>query len=112
MIVDGQLYGAIAQGIGGTIHEHVVYDEQGQPLATTFMDYLVPTSLDVPELQIEHIETPSPHTALGVKGVGESGTVFAPGAIATGVANALGVHVDRLALSPSIVHGLAQGAPA
>jgi carbon-monoxide dehydrogenase large subunit len=112
MIVDGQLYGAIAQGIGGTIHEHVVYDEQGQPLATTFMDYLVPTSLDVPELQIEHIETPSPHTALGVKGVGESGTVFAPAAIATGVADALGVHVDRLALSPSIVHALAQGAPA
>lgn len=108
LIVDGQLYGGTAQGIGGTIHEHIVYDENGQPQATTFMDYLIPTSHDVPKLEIEHIETESPHTALGIKGVGESGTVFSPGAIATGVGDALGVDVDRLELNPSAVYGLMQ----
>jgi carbon-monoxide dehydrogenase large subunit len=106
LIVNGQLQGAMAQGLGGTILEHSVYDENGQPLATTFMDYLVPTSLDVPDMELHHFETPSPFTGLGVKGVGESGTVFAPGAIATGVADALGVHVDRLELSPSAVYDL------
>jgi carbon-monoxide dehydrogenase large subunit len=107
LIVDGQIYGAFAQGVGGAIFEHTMFDEQGQPLCTTFMDYLVPTSLDVPQLEIHHLETPSPHTALGVKGVGESGTVFAPGAITTGVADALGIRIDRMGLSPSVVHGLA-----
>jgi carbon-monoxide dehydrogenase large subunit len=106
MIVDGQIYGGTAQGIGGTIYEHSVFDENGQPLATTFMDYLVPTSLDVPQLEIEHLVTPSPHTALGIKGVGESGTVFAPAAIATGVSDAIGVEVNRLELNPSKVHEL------
>ncbi len=96
LIVDGQIYGATAQGIGGTIYEHSVYDDQGQPMATTFMDYLVPTSHDIPKMQVEHIETPSPYTALGIKGVGESGTVFAPAALDTGVADALGTEVNRL----------------
>jgi aerobic carbon-monoxide dehydrogenase large subunit len=106
LIVNGQLQGAMAQGLGGTILEHSVYDDRGQPLATTFMDYLVPTSLDVPDMEMHHFETPSPFTGLGVKGVGESGTVFAPGAIATGVADALGTNVDRLELSPSAVYDL------
>lgn len=110
LIVQGQIYGATAQGIGGTIHEHSVYDESGQPLATTFMDYLVPTSHDVPKLEVGHLETPSPHTALGMKGVGESGTVFAPAAIATGVGDALGVDVDRLELNPSKVSALVRQA--
>jgi carbon-monoxide dehydrogenase large subunit len=112
LIVRGQVFGATAQGIGGTIHEHSVYDDQGQPLATTFMDYLVPTSLDVPPLEVGHVETPSPHTAYGVKGVGESGTVFAPAAIATAVGDALGVEVNRLELSPSKVYELIQQAAA
>ncbi len=108
MIVHGQIYGAMAQGLGGTIHEHSVFDEQGQPLATTFMDYLIPTSLDVPKIEMETIETLSPYTALGIKGVGESGTVFAPAAIATGVGDALGVEVNRLELNPSKVFALMQ----
>lgn len=110
MIVKGQVYGATAQGIGGTIHEHCVYDAQGQPLATTFMDYLIPTSHDIPEIEVDHIETPSPHTGFGVKGVGESGTVFAPCAVATAVGDALGVEVNRLELSPSKVFDLVQQA--
>ena len=109
MIVDGQIYGGVAQGIGGTIFEHLVYDENGQPLATTFMDYLIPTAHDVPKIdELVHIETGSPFTALGIKGVGESGTVFSPGAIATGVADAFGVEVDRLELSPSRVYELVE----
>lgn len=106
MIVDGQLYGALAQGIGGTIFEQLVFDENGQPLSTTFMDYLIPTSHDIPKLELFHQETGSPYTALGIKGVGESGTVFAPAAIATGVGDALGVDVNRLELSPSRVFEL------
>ena len=110
MIVEGQIYGATAQGIGGTIYEHSIYDDHGQPLATTFMDYLIPTSHDIPKIEMEHIETPSPYTALGIKGVGESGTVFAPAAIATGVGDALGTEVNRLELNPSKVYALAQQA--
>lgn len=106
LIVGGQLYGATAQGIGGVILERVVYDETGQPQATTLMDYLLPSSLDVPELRIEYIETRSPDTPLGAKGVGESGTCFAPAAVVTAVADALGVEVDHFGLSPSDVHAL------
>ncbi|MGI9557526.1 MAG: molybdopterin cofactor-binding domain-containing protein, partial [Solirubrobacterales bacterium] len=108
LIVDGQVYGATAQGIGGTIYEHLMFDDNGQPLATTFMDYLLPTVHDMPKLELHHIETPSPHTGLGIKGVGESGTVFAPTAIATGVGDALGVSADRLELNPSAVFDLLQ----
>ena len=103
LIVGGQIYGGVAQGIGGVVFERVAYDANGQPLATTFMDYLIPSSLDIPKLEISFIETPSPHTALGIKGMGESGTVFAPAAIATAVGDALGVEVNHLGLAPSEV---------
>jgi carbon-monoxide dehydrogenase large subunit len=106
LIVEGQLYGATAQGIGGVIHEAVLYDDNGQPLATTFMDYLLPSSLDVPELTIEYLQTPFEDNPLGVKGVGESGTCFAPAAITTAVADALGVEVTHFGLSPGNVHAL------
>ena len=106
LIVGGQIYGATAQGIGGLIHERVVYDDNGQPLASTFMDYILPSSLDVPELRIEYLETRHPDTPLGAKGVGESGTCFAPAAIATAVADALGVEVNHFGLSPTDVHAL------
>jgi aerobic carbon-monoxide dehydrogenase large subunit len=106
LIVGGQLYGGTAQGIGGVVHERVVYDDAGQPQATTLMDYLLPSSLDVPELRIEFIETRSPETPLGAKGVGESGTCFAPAAVATAVADALGVEVEHFGLRPSNLHAL------
>ncbi|MEA2405981.1 MAG: aerobic carbon-monoxide dehydrogenase large subunit [Thermoleophilaceae bacterium] len=106
LIAGGQLSGAGAQGIGGLIHEHVIYDEAGQPLATTFMDYLLPSALDVPEFEIEYIETRAPDNPLGVKGLGESGTCFSPAAIATAVSDALGVEVNRFALGPNDVYKL------
>ena len=106
LIVAGQLCGATAQGIGGVVYERVVYDESGQPQATTLMDYLLPSSLDVPAPRIEYMETRAPDTPLGAKGVGESGTCFAPAAVATAVSDALDVDVERFAFAPSDVHAL------
>ena len=89
VIVDGQVVGAVALGIGNALHEELVYNEDGQLLTGTFMDYLVPTAPDVPEIQTMHTETPSPFTQGGVKGVGEAGTVGAFTAVGNAVADAL-----------------------
>jgi carbon-monoxide dehydrogenase large subunit len=89
LIVEGQTTGGVAQGIAGALYEHLVYDDIGQPLSASFMDYTVPSSLEIPPITIEHLETPSATTPLGVKGVGESGTIGPAAAIANAVANAL-----------------------
>lgn len=88
-IVDGQIRGGVAQGLGGALLERVVHDPIGQPQTSTMLDYLVPTAVDVPDIRIEHIETPSPTTSLGTKGVGEAGTAGAPAAIHCAVNDAL-----------------------
>jgi CO/xanthine dehydrogenase Mo-binding subunit len=108
MLVEGQLVGGLAQGIGGTLLEELVYDEEGQPLATSFMDYLLPTAKEMPEATISKIleETPTPLHPLGIKGVGEGGSSGAGAAIANAVADALGVSVTALPLSPDRVVGL------
>jgi len=99
LLVDGQLAGGVAQGIGGALLERLVYDEAGQPLCRTFMEYALPTAAAVPPLVIEHLETPSPHTPGGMKGMAEGGTIAAPAAIANAVADALaGAGVDRAAI--------------
>src|SRR5439155_733042 len=91
MIVEGQLVGAMAQGIGGALLEELVYDEQGQLLTTTFMDYLVPTVMEMPEATAVRIleETPTPLNPLGVKGAGEGGSSGCGAALANAVADAL-----------------------
>jgi carbon-monoxide dehydrogenase large subunit len=99
MIVDGQIHGAVAQGIGEALLEGVVYDDDGQLLTGTLMDYALPRAADLPEPAIDHLETPSPRTAGGVKGMGEGGTIGAPAAIANAVADAvapLGITITRL----------------
>ncbi|HZP41791.1 MAG TPA: xanthine dehydrogenase family protein molybdopterin-binding subunit [Candidatus Binatia bacterium] len=109
MIIEGQVVGAIAQGIGMALYEHLVYDDAGQLLTTSLMDYLAPTACDVPRVEIGHRETPSPLTVNGVKGVGEGGTIGAPAAIANAVADALApwnVKVTELPLSPERVFRL------
>jgi aerobic carbon-monoxide dehydrogenase large subunit len=111
MIVGGQIAGGLAQGLGGAIFEELVYDDQGQPLTTTFMDYLVPTAMDMPEGTIVKIleETPTPLNPLGVKGVGEGGSSGAGAAIANAVADALaplGIAITELPLSPDRIAGL------
>ncbi|MET0850419.1 MAG: xanthine dehydrogenase family protein molybdopterin-binding subunit [Candidatus Rokuibacteriota bacterium] len=106
MIVEGQVHGAVVQGIGEALSERLVYDETGQAQSGTFMEYGLPQAADVPALVVDHVETPSPLTPGGVKGVGEGGTVGAPAAVANGVADAvrpLGIRVIAL---PILAEGL------
>ncbi len=102
-IVEGQIHGAVAQGIGEALLESVVYDDGGHVLTATLMDYTLPRADDLPLLEISHLETPSPLTPGGVKGMGEGGTIGAPAAIANAVADAvrhLGVQVTTLPIRP------------
>ena len=115
LIVDGQLVGALGQGIGGALLEELVYDEQGQLLTTTLMDYLLPTAMDMPAATTAQIleETPTPLNPLGVKGVGEGGSSGAGAAIANAVADALGplgVPITALPLSPNRLLALIRAA--
>ena len=106
VIVDGQVVGAVALGIGNTLHEELVYDSSGQLLTGTMMDYLVPTAPDIPDIQTTHTETPSPFTQGGVKGVGEAGTVGAYTAVGNSVADALlplGVEMTHPPVGPKRV---------
>jgi aerobic carbon-monoxide dehydrogenase large subunit len=103
MIVDGQVHGGLAQGIGTALYEEMPFDSEGQPLASTFADYLLPGATEVPSVRIEHIETPSPYTEFGQKGIGESGAIGPPAAIANAVNDALkglGVEIGELPITP------------
>lgn len=107
-VVEGQIAGGVVQGIGGALFEDLAHDEDGNPLATTFMDYLLPTATDVPDIEYGHIETPGPGPG-GYKGVGEGGAIGAPPAVVNAVADALapfGVSLTRLPLSPDRIVAL------
>jgi aerobic carbon-monoxide dehydrogenase large subunit len=107
MIVEGQMAGGLAQGIGGAILEEFVYAEDGQPLATSFMDYLMPTAMEMPKARLISTEDfPSPLNPLGVKGAGEGGITAAGAALANAVSNALGVEVTKLPLKPDYLLNL------
>jgi carbon-monoxide dehydrogenase large subunit len=104
-VVEGQIAGGAVQGIGGALFEHLAYDAEGNPMASTFMDYLLPTIAEVPVIEYGHVETPGPGPG-GYKGVGEGGAIGAPPAVINAVADALaplGVTVDRLPLTPPAV---------
>lgn len=100
MVVDGQIYGGMAQGIGTALYEEMLFDEQGQPLASTFADYLLPGAVEVPEPKLVHLETLSPWTEFGVKGIGEGGAIAPPAAIANAINDALKPLGVELAVSP------------
>ncbi|HZP41993.1 MAG TPA: xanthine dehydrogenase family protein molybdopterin-binding subunit [Candidatus Binatia bacterium] len=109
-IVAGQVVGGVAAGIGTALLEHLVYDESGQLVTTSFMDYLTPTAAVVPPVELDHIETPSPLSVIGMKGTGEGGAIGAPAALAAAVADALapfGAKVTSLPLAPERVWRLA-----
>jgi carbon-monoxide dehydrogenase large subunit len=110
-VVEGQIAGGVVQGIAGVLFEHLAYDDDGNPLATTFMDYLVPSAAEMPPIEYGHIETPSPGPG-GFKGVGEGGAIGAPPAVVNAVADALapfGVTITRLPLSPARIVELLMG---
>lgn len=106
LLAEANLHGGFVQGIGGAVYEHLVYDEAGQLLTTSFMDYTCPTAVDVPAFEVGHQETPSPFTPLGTKGVGESGVTGPLGGLCSAIENAL-PHLDLrltdLPLTPNAV---------
>jgi aerobic carbon-monoxide dehydrogenase large subunit len=101
-VVEGQVAGAIVQGLGGALFEHLIYDEAGNLSTGTLMDYLMPTSADVPDLVIGHLSRPADNP-LGVRGVGEGGTLGPNAVLAGALSDALGVRVTHLPLSPAAV---------
>jgi carbon-monoxide dehydrogenase large subunit len=107
-VVEGQIAGGTVQGIGGALYEHLVYDEDGNPVTTTLVDYLLPTAAEVPVIEYGHVETPGPGPG-GHKGVGEGGAIGAPPAVINAVADALapfGVTITDQPLSPSRIVAL------
>lgn len=105
LIVEGQVQGAIAQGIGGALLEHLIYDDAGQLMTGTLMEYALPSAADVPALELAHLEMPA-ENLLGVRGVGEGGTLGPPAVLANAVADALapfGVEVNELPITPARV---------
>jgi carbon-monoxide dehydrogenase large subunit len=108
-VVEGQIAGGVVQGIGGALYEHLPYDTDGNPLATTFVDYLLPTASEVPVIEYGHIETPAPSNPGGHKGMGEGGAIASPAAVINAVADALspyGVTINRQPLTPSEIASL------
>jgi CO/xanthine dehydrogenase Mo-binding subunit len=104
MILEGQVHGGVAQGIGNSYYEKLVFDENGQLLNASFMDYLLPTSLDVPPVVVGHTETPSPLNPLGIKGAGEAGAIPVGPLFAQAVEDALAEHkleILEIPLSPN-----------
>jgi carbon-monoxide dehydrogenase large subunit len=102
-IVEGQIHGGVAQGIGGALYERLHFDDSGQLLNASFMDFLMPTAFEMPEIEIAHIETPSPLNPLGIKGVGEAGTIPVAPLVAEAIEDALapfGVRIREMPLSP------------
>lgn len=106
-VVEGQARGGIAQGIAGALFEEVNYDANGQPLAPTFMEYKVPTAMEIPDIRIEHLETPCALTESGAKGAGEGGTIGAPAAVLNAVNDGLrhtGVQLDNTPISRELIY--------
>lgn len=103
MVVDGQQHGGVAHGIGNALLEEAVYDDTGQLVSATFLDYLLPTATEVPDITVVHRPHPTPLNALGVKGAGEGSTASAPGAIANAIVDALKplhVEIDQIPITP------------
>jgi carbon-monoxide dehydrogenase large subunit len=113
-VVEGQIAGGTVQAIGGVFYEHMVYDEDGNPTTTTFLDYLLPTAAEVPDFEYGHIVTPS-NTPGGYKGLGEGGAIVAPAALCNAVRDALaplGISVTEQPLSPNKIVSLMEAATA
>jgi carbon-monoxide dehydrogenase large subunit len=114
LLVEGQVYGGVAHGVSNALYEEAIYDERGQPLTTSYLDYVLPSACEVPPIETVHLVTPSPLNPLGVKGAGEAGTIGAPAAISSAIEDALrplGVKVTRLPLGPSRIRDMLRSRP-
>ena len=115
LIVDGQVHGGVAQGIGAALYEEVVYDDQGQIHTASLVDYLVPSACEIPPIDVVHLETESPTTLGGFRGMGEGGTIGAPAAVANAIADALspfGIEINELPVTPERLFRLISAARA
>lgn len=115
MILEGQIHGGVAQGIGNAFYEELVWDEQGQLLNASLMDYLLPTSDTVPRIETDHVETPSPLNPLGIKGAGEAGAIPVGALFAQALEDALaeeGIEILEIPLSPNRLFALVEAARA
>jgi carbon-monoxide dehydrogenase large subunit len=115
MIADGQVHGGVAQGIGNALLEEIIYDETGNPLSTTFADYMPPTAHEIPVIELHHVETPSTMSITKAKGLGEGGGIGAPAAVINAINDALspfGVSVDEMPATPQRVRAALRKAKA
>src|ERR1700686_4994175 len=100
LVVEGQIEGGVAQGIGGAFYERLAYDDEGQLRNASFMEFLMPYATEIPTIEIDHIQTPSPLNPLGVKGAGEAGVIPVGAVLASAIEEALGVPITEMPLSP------------
>jgi CO/xanthine dehydrogenase Mo-binding subunit len=105
-IVEGQIHGGVAQGVGGALYERMVYDQSGQLLNASFMDFLMPYATEVPVVETDHLQTPSPLNPLGIKGAGEAGVIPGAAVLAAAIEDAEGISITRMPISPSELHEL------
>lgn len=113
LIVDGQIIGGVAQGLGCALLEELVFDEDAQPKSTSFLDYLLPGAAEMPEIKISHMETPSPYTVFGMKGAGEGGAIAPPAAVANAVTDAMrafGGEINETPITPERVWAVLENA--
>jgi carbon-monoxide dehydrogenase large subunit len=106
MIVEGQVHGGVAQGVGGALYERMVYDQDGQLQNASFMDFLMPYASEVPDIDIDHQQTPSPLNPLGIKGAGEAGVIPGTAAIASAIEDAVGRRIAAMPISPTQLYDL------
>jgi carbon-monoxide dehydrogenase large subunit len=109
LIVEGQILGGVAHGLSNALYEEAFFDQDGQALASSFLDYPLPSAREMPRIEMFHLTTPSPVNPLGVKGAGEAGTLPVPAAVANAIEDALrsfGVRVNRMPLNPARISDL------
>ena len=100
LVADGQVHGGVAQGIGAALYEEMVHDRSGQLLSASFVDYLVPSAVEIPSMEVAHLETPAQNNLGGFRGIGEGGTIGAPAAMANAIADALDIEIETLPATP------------
>jgi carbon-monoxide dehydrogenase large subunit len=106
MIVDGQIRGGVAQGIGNALYEEIIYTEDGDILSASLADFLIPTASEIPEIEIHHLSTLTGASVLEAKGVGEGGAIGAPAAVVNAICDAIGLEIYEIPATPQRVRAL------